>query len=44
MRLGRDSHSATAWKPLEKYLDSETVLIPVSDIEGLSKKRFSEVF
>lgn len=44
MRLGRDSHSATAWKPLEKYLDSETVLIPVSDIEGLSKEKIFQKF
>lgn len=44
MRLGRDSHSATAWKPLEKYLDSETVLIPISDIEGLSKEKIFQKF
>lgn len=46
VRLRRDFHNENAWKSLNLYQDSETTLIPVSDMEALSKemvfKKFSE--
>lgn len=38
VRLRRDFQNESAWKSLDLYQDSETTLIPVSDIEALSKE------
>lgn len=44
MRLERNYRFAEVWKPLEKYLDSETILIPISDIDALSKEQIFQKF
>lgn len=44
MRLERDYYSGRAWQSLKKYQDSETTLIPVSEIESLSKQNVFQKF
>lgn len=44
MRLELDFHSDDAWKSMEEFTDEETQLIPVSEIETLSKEKIFEKF
>ncbi|MGU3375839.1 hypothetical protein [Chryseobacterium sp. M5A1_1a] len=44
MRLKRDCRDSNRWELMEKYKDGETILIPVSDIEALSKENIFQKF
>lgn len=44
MRLGLDYDRENAWKPLEKFLDDETQIIAVSEVESLSKENVFNKF
>ncbi|PQA93757.1 hypothetical protein SAMN05421796_106182 [Chryseobacterium piscicola] len=44
MRLKLNFRSENVWETLEKFLDEETQLIPVSEIENYSKEKIFEKF
>ena len=44
MRLELNFRSENVWDPLEEFLDEETQLIPVSEIESFSKEKIFEKF